>query len=62
MGAGRPKKPGGRSLWIPPELVGLVSALKEGDRTKAIELFSEWMSEQKKSGATLDSRNKPDVN
>lgn len=59
MPRGRPPKPGGKSIWIPPELLVLVEALKGKDFEKAAIEFARWT---KDFSDPLDSSNKPDVN
>lgn len=66
MPAGRPAKPGSKSIWIPEEIVLLVEALKEGDRDTAAITFCRWYldasAQEKPSGNGVDTPNKPDVN
>lgn len=49
---GRPAKPRSKTVWIPEELIELVTALKNEDLEKATIHFARW----------VDGLNKPDVN
>jgi hypothetical protein len=46
---GRKPKPGSKPLWIPEEIVGLVSALKRGDVLSASFHYADWVNSQNKA-------------